>query len=67
MGIAVSIAVAAATVQKSLLSSNTVQMCQKDWTTSSTKCTAADVGVCNWVGINRGYIYSLMFLVITSD
>ena len=67
MGIVVSIAVAAAAVQKSLLSSKTVQMCQKDWTTSRTKCTAADVGVCNWMGINIGYFYSLMFVVIGSD
>ena len=67
VGIEVSIPVAAAAVQKCLLSSKTVQMSQKDWTTSSNKCATADVGVCNWMGINRGYIYSFMFLVITSD
>ena len=67
MGIVARIGVAAAAVQKSLFSSNTVQMCQKDWTISRTKCAAASVEVCNWMGINRGYIYSLMFLVITSD
>ena len=48
MRIAVSIAVVAAAIQKSLLSSKTVQMCQKDWTTSSTKCTTAGVRICNW-------------------
>ena len=42
MRITVSIGVAAA-VQKSLFSSKTVQMTQKDWATSST----ADVGICN--------------------
>ena len=66
MRIVVRIGVAAA-VQKSLFSSNAVQMSQKDWATSSTKCTAADVGICNWMGINRGYFYSLMFVVIGSD
>ena len=67
MRIVVSIAVAAAAVQKSLLSSKTVQMCQKDWATSSNKCATADVGICNWMGINIGYFYSLMFVVIASD
>ena len=67
VGIVVRIGVAAAAVQKSSLSSNTVQMSQKDWAISTTKCTAADVGICNWMGINRGYIYSLMFVVIGSD
>ena len=67
MRIVVSIAVAAAAVQKSSLSSNTVQMSQKDWATSSNKCATADVRVCNWMGINRGHFYSLMFVVIGSD
>ena len=53
MRIIVSIAVAAAAVQKSLLCSNAVQMTQKDWTTSRTKCTAAGVGICNWMGMKR--------------
>ena len=67
VGIVVRIGVAAAAVQKSLFISNTVQMSQKDWAASSTECTAVDEGVCNWMGINRGYFYSLMFVVITSD
>ena len=62
MGIAVRIGVAAAAVQKTLFTSNTVQTTQKDWAISSTKYTAnGDVGVYNWMGIN---IYSLM---IASD
>ena len=63
VGIAVSIAVAAAAVQKSLFRSNTVQMSQKDWTTSSNKCATADVGVCNWMGINIGYFYSEILII----
>ena len=47
MRIVVRMGIAAAAVQKSLLSSKTVQMGQKDWATSSAKCTAASVGVCN--------------------
>ena len=57
MGPVVRIGVAAAAVQESLLTSNTVQISQKDWAISSTKCTAADVGICNWVGVERGYLY----------
>jgi len=57
----------AAALQKSLLSSKTVETTQKDWAITRTKCAAADVGICNWMGINRGYFYSLMFVVIASD
>ena len=67
MGVVVRIGGAAAAVQKSLLTSNAVQMSQKDWAISSTKCTAADVGVYNWEGdVQRIHLFT-NFLVITSD
>ena len=64
MRIVVRMGIAAAAVQKSLLSSKTVQMTQKYWTTSRTKCTAAGVGVCNWEGMKRGHFYWYICLVI---
>ena len=47
VGIVVRIGVAAAAVQKSWFITIAVQMRQKNGATSSTKCTAADIGVCN--------------------
>ena len=57
VGTVVRIGVAASALEKSLLTSKTTQTMQKDWATSSTKCTAADVGICNWVGMERRYFY----------